>query len=274
MPEAFDVAIVGLGPAGASLANLLGQAGLSVAVFEREAAIYPLPRVIHFDGEVMRIFHGMGLTSEIEAATRPGFKNMHFVNAQNQVLLVRGGSTAVGPHGCANNHYFHQPQLEAVLREGLARFPRVSVLLRHEVFAIAEDTEGALLSVENMSNGSLGKFRAQYVIGCDGARSLVRRLMGSSMEDLGLHQPLAGIRRHSQALSRPARPHRAALRPSAPDDLLQRDRPAAPLGDHVDAGRRCAGHRATGEWMENARTHRSRRPMRNVSVRWSTPFIR
>ncbi len=189
MPETFDVAIVGLGPAGASLANLLGQAGLSVVVFEREAAIYPLPRAIHFDGEVMRIFHGMGLKSEIEAATRPGFKNMRFVNAQNQVLLVRGGSTAVGPHGCANNHYFHQPQLEAVLRDGLARFPQVRVLLRHEVFAIAEDGEGALLSVENMNNGSLAKFRAKYVIGCDGARSLVRRLMGSTMEDLGLHQP-------------------------------------------------------------------------------------
>jgi len=189
MPEAFDVAIVGLGPAGAALANLLGQAGLAVVVFEREAAIYPLPRAIHFDGEVMRIFQGMGLKSEIEAATRPGFKNMHFVNAQNQVLLVRGGSTAVGPHGCANNHYFHQPQLEAVLRDGLARFAQVRVLLRHEVFAIAEDAEGALLSVENMNNGKLGKFRARYVIGCDGARSLVRRLMGSTMEDLGLHQP-------------------------------------------------------------------------------------
>ena len=189
MPEAFDVAIVGLGPAGASLANLLGQAGLSVVVFERETAIYPLPRAIHFDGEVMRIFNGMGLKREIEAATRPGFKNMRFVNAQNQVLLVRGGSTAVGPHGCANNHYFHQPQLEAVLRDGLARFPQVRVLLRHEVFAITEDSEGAWLSVENMSNGSLVKFRAKYVIGCDGARSLVRRLMDSSMEDLGLHQP-------------------------------------------------------------------------------------
>ncbi len=138
MPETFDVAIVGLGPAGASLANLLGQAGLSVVVFEREAAIYPLPRAIHFDGEVMRIFQGMGLKSEIEAATRPGFKNMHFVNARNELLMVRGGSTAIGPHGCANNHYFHQPQLEAVLRDGLARFARVRVLLRHAVFAIAE----------------------------------------------------------------------------------------------------------------------------------------
>ena len=35
MPDVFDVAIVGYGPAGAGLANLLGQAGLAVAVFER-----------------------------------------------------------------------------------------------------------------------------------------------------------------------------------------------------------------------------------------------
>ncbi len=184
-----DVAIIGYGPAGASLANLLGQAGFKVLVYEREAAIYPLPRAIHFDGEVMRVFHSMGLKTEIEAATRPGNKNMDFVNANNQVMLTRGGASLVGPHGSANNHYFHQPELEAVLRRGVARFANVSVFTRHEVFAIARHQDHALLSVENMANGSLSEVRARYVIGCDGARSLVRRLMGSTMEDLGLHQP-------------------------------------------------------------------------------------
>ena len=51
-----DVAIVGYGPVGALMANLLGQAGLQVDVFERDTAIYDLPRAVHFDGEVMRIF--------------------------------------------------------------------------------------------------------------------------------------------------------------------------------------------------------------------------
>ena len=189
MPDSFDVAIVGLGPAGGALANLLGQAGFSVAVLEREAAIYPLPRAIHFDGEVMRVFHGMGLKNEIETVTRAGDKNMHFVNADNRVLLERGGASLNGPHGCANNHYFHQPELEAVLRHGLARFPAVRVFLRHEVFAITEGKDDCVLSVENMADGSLIEYRARYVVGCDGARSLVRRLMGSTMEDLGLHQP-------------------------------------------------------------------------------------
>jgi 3-(3-hydroxy-phenyl)propionate hydroxylase len=56
-----DVAIIGCGPAGATLANLLGARGLQVLVLERDAHIYPLPRAIHFDGEVMRVFETAGL---------------------------------------------------------------------------------------------------------------------------------------------------------------------------------------------------------------------
>ena len=67
----FDVAVVGLGPTGATLANLLGSAGLSVLVIEKEGAIYPLPRAIHFDGEVMRVFQSAGLRQAVEAVSRP-----------------------------------------------------------------------------------------------------------------------------------------------------------------------------------------------------------
>ena len=213
-----DVAIVGYGPAGASLANLLGQAGFKVLVYEREAAIYPLPRAIHFDGEVMRVFHGMGLKKEIEAATRPGNKNMDFVNADNQVMLTRGGASLEGPHGCANNHYFHQPELERVLRAGVARFADVQVMTRHEVFAIAQHADHAVLSVENMANGSLAEVAVRYVVGCDGARSLVRRLMGSTMEDLGLHQPWLVF---DAILKRPV--------PHLPDRTVQHCDPARPM---------------------------------------------
>ncbi len=61
--EACDVAIVGLGPTGATLANLLGLCGLSVLVLERETAIYDLPRAVHFDDEVMRVFQTVGVAS-------------------------------------------------------------------------------------------------------------------------------------------------------------------------------------------------------------------
>ena len=146
----FDVAVIGYGPAGATLANLLGRAGLSVVVVEKDADIYPLPRAIHFDGEVMRVFQSIGLRREVEAISRPGLKGMHFVNAEGETLLIRGGTTAQGPHGCANNYYFHQPELEVVLRQGVKRFDQVSVRLQHEVTDIQEHADHALLTVTDL----------------------------------------------------------------------------------------------------------------------------
>ena len=56
-----DVAIVGLGPTGAVLANVLGQSGRSVIALEREEDIYYAPKAVHFDDEIMRIFQHAGL---------------------------------------------------------------------------------------------------------------------------------------------------------------------------------------------------------------------
>jgi 3-(3-hydroxy-phenyl)propionate hydroxylase len=165
-----DVAILGCGPVGALLANLLGQAGLEVAVHERDTEIHPLPRAVHFDGEVMRIFQSVGLAERIAAATRSSSQGMHFVNAEGRTLMVRRGIEGPGPHGWAGNWYFHQPALEEILRAGVARFPNVTVHLGREIADVSE-------------------VDARYIVGCDGARSLVRRAIGSQQHDLGLHQP-------------------------------------------------------------------------------------
>lgn len=185
----FDVAVIGYGPAGATLANLLGQYGLSVLVLEREAEIYPLPRAIHFDGEIMRVFETAGLRPQVETISRPGLKGMYFNNADGETLLIRAGTQEHGPHGCATNHYFHQPDLEAVLRSGLQRYPQVQVRTRHEVTAIQDGLDAATLQVTDLQTQESHTLQARYVVGCDGARSLVRKVLGTRMRDLGLHQP-------------------------------------------------------------------------------------
>jgi len=184
-----DVAIIGYGPAGATLANLLGQFGLSVLVIEREAEIYPLPRAVHFDGEVMRVFETAGLRPAVERISRPGLKGMYFNNAAGDTLLIRAGTQERGPHGCATNHYFHQPELEAVLREGVRRYPHVQVRTGHELTAIEEGPDATTLHVVALQNHAPYTVQARFVVGCDGARSLVRKAIGTRMIDLGLHQP-------------------------------------------------------------------------------------
>ena len=214
-----DVAIIGAGPAGVTLANLLGQRGLRVVLFEREAEIYPLPRAIHFDGEVMRVFETAGLRAEVEAVSRPGLKGMHFVNAAGETLLIRGGTAERGPHGCATNHYFHQPELEAVLRAGLARFPQVALHVRHEVNAVDTLPDGrARLHGRDLVSDQAFAQDARWVVGCDGARSLVRRLLGTTMQDLGLHQPWLVF---DVCLTAPC--------PTLPDHTVQHCDPARPM---------------------------------------------
>ena len=187
-PE-FDVVVVGFGPVGALLANLLGRHGLRVLVLERDAEIHPLPRAVHFDGEVMRVFQAAGLAGAVGEVARATSRGMHFVNAAGETLMVRRGTDGPGPHGWANNWYFHQPELDAALRTGAARFANVEVRLRHEARALRDAGDHVSVGIRSVATGASDALTARYVVGCDGARSLVRDAIGASMRDLGLHQP-------------------------------------------------------------------------------------
>lgn len=186
----FDVAVVGCGPVGALLANLLGQAGLSVVVLERDRDIHALPRAVHFDGEVMRIFQRVGLAEAIAGIARPSNKGMHFLNADGDTLLVRRGIDGPGPHGWTNNWYAHQPHLDAALRRGLVRYPELALRVGCDVDRVDDAGDHVRLGLVSVRPGEAPEtVTARYVVGCDGARSLVRQTMGSPLDDLGLHQP-------------------------------------------------------------------------------------
>lgn len=192
----FDVGVVGFGPVGALLANLLGRYGLRVLVLERDAEIHPLPRAVHFDGEVMRVFQAAGLAGAVAEVARATSKGMHFVNAAGETLMVRRSTDGPGPHDWATNWYFHQPELDAALRKGVARLANVDVRLRHEATAVRDAGDHASVTVRDAATGATQALTARYVVGCDGARSLVRETAGiaSSGEDFDQKMLLAVFR--------------------------------------------------------------------------------
>ncbi|MBB5499790.1 3-(3-hydroxy-phenyl)propionate hydroxylase [Paraburkholderia sp. MM5384-R2] len=183
----YDVAVIGLGPTGATLANLLAIEGLRVLVLERDKDIFALPRAVHFDGECMRVFQTVGIADSLlpKLFVGPGMK---FVNAEGTLLIDWQRPTCIGPHGWCASYKFHQPDLENALRERLAGQPNVDVRLRHEVFALDETSNGVRLRFEDTSCGKLGHATARYVVGCDGARSIARRFMGTELTDLKSHE--------------------------------------------------------------------------------------
>ena len=187
MHEHHDVAIVGYGPVGATLANLLALRGLRVLVIERDADIYRLPRAISLDAECMRVMQTIGVADTLLPTMRVG-TGMRFVNADGQLLVDWSRPPEIGHQGWHPSYLYHQPVLEATLRARLADQASVKVLLRHEVCAIDSQPDRVTLSLRNLEHGGLLEASADWVIGCDGARSCVRRVMGIELDDLGSHE--------------------------------------------------------------------------------------
>ncbi len=188
LTRTHDVLIVGLGPTGATLANLLGAMGIDTVVIDREPGLLDLPRAVHFDGEVMRVFQNLGLARALEPYLRPS-SGMQYVNADGLLMLERKPASTSGPQGWATNYLFHQPDLEGALRQGIARFASVTVRNGLDALSVTQAAEHVDVHVHPVGGiGSDETIRARWVVGCDGARSIVRESIGGALHDLGLHQ--------------------------------------------------------------------------------------
>lgn len=185
--ETYDVAIVGYGPTGATLAHLLADTGLKVLILERESVHYHLPRAVHFDAEIMRTFQWIGISDTMEAKTLQN-GGMRFVDAEGNLLLDWPEPQGEGSQAWQSNYRFHQPDLEEVLRDHMATRTGVTVRTRCDVFHVNEERDFAELRFEDMSCGKIERAQAKFVVGCDGARSLIRRYIESGMEDYGFHE--------------------------------------------------------------------------------------
>lgn len=185
-----EVAIVGFGPVGATLAQLLLPWLHEVRVFERSTDVFPLPRAAHFDHEVMRVFDDAGVAHDLLAATTP-VKGMHFLERCGGPMLF-GFDAPDGPtrYGWPAGFMFYQPDLERALRHGLVfSGGPVSVHLGHEVEAIVDRGDHVELTVRDLASGDTAVHHARYVVGCDGARSTVRKAAGITFDDLGFDEP-------------------------------------------------------------------------------------
>jgi len=174
--EVFDVAIVGYGPVGAALAILLGQRGLRVAVLERHASPYALPRAVHYDHEAARILQACGVADRCADIVEPA-EVYEFQNAERRPI-IRFGRIGNGVSGWPQSSMFSQPALEAVLFDRVAELPEITVRRGASVVDLVEDGDEVVVELDGGAS-----VRARYVVGCDGANSTVRERLGIAMLD-------------------------------------------------------------------------------------------
>lgn len=202
MSAAYDVAIVGYGPVGQALAILLGQRGWRVAVFEKQAQPYPLPRAVHFDHEVGRILQGCGVGDVLRGRTESA-DVYEWRNAAGDTLL-RFESDAAGLSGWPDANMFAQPDLEQILDARARGLSSVTISRGVEVVGVTESDDGVTLACQT-AGGAAHEARARWVVGCDGASSFVRGAIGATVTDLGFFFDwlIVDVRPHTPTVWRP-----------------------------------------------------------------------
>ena len=181
-----DVLVVGLGPVGAVAANLCGAAGLRTVVLDRDLQPYLKPRAIVFDAEIMRVFASIGLAEAIAAVTRPLGGSVYLGADLKPIRTFRSPGPAHADAAHPSN-LFYQPQLEAILRDGLNRFASVEVRLGHEARSVRREGGASIVTATDQAGEAL-EISASIVLACDGASSTLRKALGGTLDDIGFEE--------------------------------------------------------------------------------------
>jgi 3-(3-hydroxy-phenyl)propionate hydroxylase len=177
--EPLPVAIVGSGPTGLTLANLLGVYGVPVLLIERNPSTVAEPRAVSIDDESLRVMQAVGIIDALMPDIVPGYGSHYFAPNGRRFAVVEPSGA---PYGYPRRNAFHQPVLEARLRENLGRFATVRTAFgwRLETFS-ADAGSGSVGLVMSDAAGTRREERCAYLVGCDGASSTVRETLGISL---------------------------------------------------------------------------------------------
>jgi len=177
LPETAQVLIAGCGPVGATLAALLGRFDIDVVVIDKAAEILMMPRAIALDNEALRVLQMVGVGETEFAQVAIPEVRMH--------SPVMGQFATANTRGSLDGHpklvTFYQPELEQALEKRLQTLPRVKVVRQCELQSFTEDENGITAMIAEQ-DGSLRSLRCHYLIGADGASSLVRSLIGQDFQ--------------------------------------------------------------------------------------------
>lgn len=165
-----QVVVVGAGPTGLMLACELKLAGADVTVIEKRPSGTGESRAPGINARTMEIFELRGLAAQFRGAGRA-----------LPAVLFSGIPMAPKKHspGWPDALILPQHETERILRLRAAELG-VTIHWSSELVHLIQDRQGVGLSIE--ADGQQHDLRAQYVVGCDGGHSSVRRACGARFD--------------------------------------------------------------------------------------------
>jgi 2-polyprenyl-6-methoxyphenol hydroxylase-like FAD-dependent oxidoreductase len=202
-----EVLIVGAGPTGLTLAIDLGKRGVRCALIEQKEKPAFLPKMERINARSMEIYRRLGLSQKIRASglrpdcpmdvyvmlalNEPPLLHLTYPSveqAQKNVRATNDGTVPLEPY-----QLISQYTLEPLLKSIAETIPAIDVRFGCEFVSLRQDAAGVTARVKT-SGGGTEDIRAQYLVGCDGGASPVRKELGIELSGegnlLGLRQAL------------------------------------------------------------------------------------
>jgi 3-(3-hydroxy-phenyl)propionate hydroxylase len=161
MSNQADVVIVGAGPVGLTLANILGLQGVRTLVVDERPSLIDYPRGVGLDDEAIRTFQSIGLVDRILPHTVPN-QILRFFDAKRRLLAEMAPPDA--RFGWPKRNGFVQPMVDAELLAGLDRFDHVELAWNRRMEGCTETDDGVTVEFADGHQ----PVQARYVVGCDG----------------------------------------------------------------------------------------------------------
>lgn len=171
-----DVLIAGAGPVGLSAAAELRRRGVRCRLVDRLPARLPYAKAVGIQPRTLELWDRMGLARTIVEAAVPMRGQLIYVNGAERARIELALPDEV-PYGFAA---LPQYETERLLEEYVAGLGTV-VERDTELLSFTQDADGVTARLGTASGGA-EEVRARYLIGCDGAHSIVRKGLGLDFE--------------------------------------------------------------------------------------------
>jgi 4-hydroxyisophthalate hydroxylase len=183
LAKRYQVVVVGGGPVGAALAVDLGLRGVSCALVERRVELHRIPKGQNLTPRTLEHFHRWGIADALRAERilprgYPISGITAYGNLMSEYWLAPAQREIVRPYYFQDVERLPQYLTEKVVRAKLATLPGVETRFGWSARRIEQDERGVRVALAEEGGGERQILEADYAVGCDGARSMVREQIG------------------------------------------------------------------------------------------------
>lgn len=188
--RATQVLVVGAGPVGQGLAIELGLRGVDCLVIDRNDRVGVAPRAKTTNVRSREHFRRWGIAQALRDASPLGIdypSNVVFTTRLSGYQLARFDNALYcgpgrNPLYAEHAQWIPQYTVEQVMRDRLLTLPCVTLQLRCELQGVEQREDVVVARLRDLKTGELFEVSAQYLVGCDGPRSMVRDAIGARLE--------------------------------------------------------------------------------------------